>query len=107
MSDTEAQATPAAEGEVSVTLETPIQRGDTTIACVTLRKPKSGELRGLKLSELLATDVDAMLTLLPRITRPTLVAHELAALDPVDLTQLAGEVAGFLLPKAARASLNP
>ena len=43
--------------------------------------------------------------LLPRITRPTLVAHELAALDPADLTQMAGEVAGFLLPKEARASL--
>ena len=104
MNDTAAPAAPQGE-EVAVTLDSPIQRGDTTIASVTLRKPRVGDLRGLKVSDLMTTDVDAIGALLPRITRPTLVKHEIDAMDPADFAQLAGEVAGFLLPKAARASL--
>ena len=105
MDDTTTPAPAASPDEATVTLDAPIQRGDEQITRVTLRRPRSGELRGLRLSELLNSDVDALLALLPRITRPTLVAHELAALDPADLTQMAGEVASFLLPKGARASL--
>ena len=34
----------------TVTLETPLKRGDQTITAVTLRKPASGELRGVALA---------------------------------------------------------
>lgn len=88
-----------------VPLDTPIQRGDNTIASITLRKPRAGELRGLSLSELLSTNVDAHIKLLPRISTPTLIAAELEAMDPADLAALASEVVGFLLPKAMRDSL--
>ena len=91
--------------EATVKLDTPIQRGETTIDSVTLRKPRVGDLRGLKVAELLQTDVDALMKLLPRITRPTLVEHEIAAMDPADFSAIAGEVAGFLLQKATRESL--
>lgn len=87
----------------TITLETPIPRGDGKITEVSLRKPASGELRGLNLTELLQMDVSAHIKLLPRISNPTLTEADAAALDPADLTSLASEVVSFLLPKAALA----
>ena len=86
-----------------IPLETPIQRGESQITEVTLRKPKAGELRGLNLTDLLQMDVAAVIKVLPRISDPTLTETEAASLDPADLTALASEVAGFLLPKSAKA----
>ena len=86
----------------TITLETPIQRGETQITEVTLRKPQSGELRGLELADLLRMDVTANIKLLPRITTPTLTEADVAALDVADLTVLASEVSSFLLPKSAQ-----
>ncbi|MDD5175761.1 MAG: phage tail assembly protein [Sterolibacterium sp.] len=85
-----------------ITLETPLQRGETKITSITLRKPNAGELRGLNLTDLLQMDVNAVTKVLPRISDPTLTEADVAALDPADLTALASEVAGFLLPKSAR-----
>lgn len=90
---------------VTIKLDTPLMRGDTTISEITLRKPTAGALRGVSLSELLQLDVTALTTVLPRISEPTLMAHEVMQLDVADLVQLGGEVAGFLLPKAAKGSL--
>lgn len=86
----------------AVILETPIQRGDTAIAELIVRKPSSGELRGLSLVDLGQLDVDALHTVLPRITIPTITRQEAQALEPADLMALGAEVAGFLLPKAKR-----
>lgn len=99
--------TPAAKQPetATVTLDTPIQRGDTTITTITLRKPRTGELRGLSLSDVLTTNVDAHIKLLPRISTPTLIAAEIEAMNPADFAALAGEVIGFLLPKATLDSL--
>lgn len=85
-----------------ITLEEPIQRGTTTITDVTVRKPKSGELRGTQLVNLLHMDVAALEIVLPRITQPTLTKAEVANLDPADLTQFGVEVSGFLLTRANR-----
>lgn len=82
-----------------VTLDTPIQRGKETITEVTLRKPKSGELRGLALADVLNMDVNALSTLLPRITQPIITKDDAQNLDPADLVQLGGEIAGFLVPR--------
>lgn len=99
-----AAAVPAPQG---VALEVPIQRGSQTITHVQLRRPKAGELRGLSLSQLLQLDASAVMTLLPRITTPTLVKHEVENLDPVDLVNLSQEVVDFLVSaktlEAARA----
>jgi len=86
----------------TITLDTPIPRGDTTIASVELRRPKSGELRGVQLVNLLHMDVAALEIILPRLTSPALTRQDVAALDPADLTQFGMEVAGFLLTKATR-----
>ena len=82
-----------------VTLDTPIKRGKEEIKEITLRKPKSGELRGLALADVLNMDVNALNTLLPRISSPMITKDEAQNLDPADLVQLGGEIAGFLVPR--------
>ena len=82
-----------------IPLDTPLKRGETEITELQLRKPASGELRGLSLSALLNIDAGAVITLLPRITTPTLTTDEAARLDPADLTACGLEIASFLLPK--------
>ena len=91
----------------TVILETPIKRGDQVITSLSLRKPAAGELRGVALADLLRLDVAALITLLPRITSPTLTAHEAGQLDLVDLTALGTEVLGFFVSKADKAALSP
>ena len=83
----------------TVTLEQPIKRGDDEVTEITLRKPNTGALRGLMLSNILQIDVDSMVKLLPRISTPSLSQKELYDLQPSDFTQLALEAAGFLAPK--------
>ncbi|KQZ94553.1 phage tail assembly protein [Pseudomonas sp. Root562] len=85
-----------------VTLDTPITRGEEEITSVSLRKPMSGELRGVSLADLLQMDVIALRKVLPRITSPALTDHELGRMDPADLVQMATAVTGFLLPKSAK-----
>lgn len=86
----------------TITLDTPVQRGTTTIAEIVLRKPNAGELRGLSLQRLHAADADELLKLLPRITSPSLTPPECAQLDPADLSEAGGVVISFLLKKAVR-----
>ncbi|NKI68099.1 phage tail assembly protein [Collimonas pratensis] len=85
-----------------IILDEPIKRGDTFISEVTIRRPKSGELRGVSLMDLGNMSVAALQTVLPRITQPTLTAHEVAGMDPADLTEIGAEVAIFLVKKADR-----
>lgn len=80
-----------------VELESPLSRGKTEIASVTLRRPTSGELRGLHLSELLQLDVASLIKLIPRIS--SLNDAEVGRLDPADLVAIGMKVSGFLLQK--------
>ena len=87
---------------ISLTLQTPIVRkGGEVITTVQLMKPRTGDLRGLLLAEVLQMKTDAVAALSTRITQPTLLRHEVDELDPADLVACAVEVAGFLVPKAA------
>lgn len=83
----------------TVTLDEPIKREGGDITAIDVRRPNSGELRGLSLSELLNTHVDSLIKLLPRITIPTLTEAEIKKLAPADLVQLGGAVVNFLAPK--------
>ncbi|MBB5469160.1 hypothetical protein HDG32_005307 [Paraburkholderia sp. CI2] len=98
-------ATPAQKPDNAVTLDEPIRRGNTDILQVVLRKPSSGELRGVRLDDLLSGDVNALLLVLPRISMPTLVKHEVDGLDPADLAKFGEVIIGFFLPKAQREKL--
>lgn len=90
----------------TITLDTPLVRGEQVIEAITLRKPQVGELRGTSLSALVSLEVDALQRVLPRISTPTLTEADVAHLDPADLVQLGGAFARFLLPKALPASMD-
>lgn len=103
---TAADTTTAVLPPHTVTLDTPIMRGTQKIEHVTLRKPQAGELRGTSLNALANLEYDALQKVLPRISTPTLTEADVARLDPADLMQFGGEFAGFLLPKAQKASMG-
>lgn len=90
----------------SVTLDTPVIRGKTHIATLTIRKPTAGELRGIKLQSLMESDTNSIMTLLPRITSPALTAQEVSNMDASDLWVIGNEIVYFLLPKSVRADLD-
>ncbi|MCA0918529.1 MULTISPECIES: phage tail assembly protein [Halomonas] len=86
----------------TVELDTPFTRGKRTIGEIQVRKPKAGALRGVALTDLLQMEVSALTKVLPRITEPALTEAEVRELDPADLVQLGGTVAGFLVPRKTR-----
>lgn len=88
------------QNENTVVFETPLKRGEGEIKQVELIKPTAGSLRGVRLADLCQSDVDALLTVLPRITLPSLTKAECNALDPIDLISLGGKVIGFLQTKS-------
>ncbi len=89
-----------------VTLEEPINRGENQVATITLRKPQAGELRGLTIEDIVGTDVNALIKLIPRISDPSLTEEEVAALDVIDIAQCAGAVRGFFMTKEQQARLT-
>lgn len=82
-----------------VELETPLQRGKTTVTEITVRKPMSGGMRGVSLVDIMNLDVAALTKVMPRITTPALTEAELKTMDIVDLVQLGTALNGFLTPK--------
>lgn len=104
MSEAPAPAAPAKPlVTASVDLVEPIERQDSRIERLTLRKPKAGEMRGIKLSDLLASDVGAVLTLLPRITDPFITDAEAAQLGSEDIAEIAGTIFGFFMTPLQKA----
>ncbi|MDH0894683.1 MULTISPECIES: phage tail assembly protein [unclassified Pseudomonas] len=85
-----------------IELDAPIVRGSQTIKELIIRKPGSGELRGVALLDLIQMDVNSLHKVLPRITIPSLTEIEVKALDPADLMACGTAVSGFLLQKKAR-----
>ena len=83
----------------TITLDTPIKRGEKEITSITLNKPNSGALRGASLRGLLDFQTDDIIKVLPRITDPALTDNEANRLDPADLVQMGGVIASFLLSK--------
>lgn len=86
----------------TVILDTPIIRGKTVIDSITLRKPQSGELRGVHLVDLLNMDVATLMKVLPRISAPGITAPEAASMDPADLLACGSKISGFLLQKSVK-----
>lgn len=92
---------------VTVPLDSPILRGETTIAELTLRKPSAGELRGINLAALAQMETDQLLKLIPRISSPSLTGPEVNEMDPADLISCGLEIAGFLLPTRLLREASP
>ena len=93
--------------QTTITLDTPVQREGQTIDQIELRKPAAGELRGLSMLALLQMDVDALATLLPRISTPMVSKPEALQMDPADLLAVGIVVAGFLQQKAGNTAYQP
>ena len=98
-----AAAQPEPVATAAITLEKPFKRGESEISAVTVRRPVSGELRGLSMLDLMRMEVDAVHKVLPRVTAPTLTAFEVSQLDPADTVQFAMAIADFFLTRAQRA----
>lgn len=90
----------------TIELDTPIVRGETTISTLTIKKPDAGQLRGVKLMDLIQMDIDAIIKVTPRITTPIITENDVASLDPVDLLTVSTAVVGFFQTKAERAKQN-
>lgn len=102
MNTEETLETPITADENSVTLDSPIKRGKTEITQISLRKPQSGELRGVQLIELLNMDVASLIKVIPRISTPSITTPEAAAMDPADLLACGSKITDFLLQKSVK-----
>lgn len=93
----------------TITLETPIKRGETSISSVTVRRPFGPALRGLSLAKLInQADYDSYEALIPRVTEPVITKLDIQSggLDPVDLVRLTEEIGYFFLPKLMRQEID-
>lgn len=80
----------------TVTLSAPVRIDGEEVTEITLRKPMTGELRGLSMIDILRMDVNAMIRLLPRISQPPLSEGQLASeIAPEDFTDLASRTVLF------------
>lgn len=102
------ETAPALDGSKfqTVKLMEPIIRGETSIDTLTLRKPGSGELRGLNLQNIYSLDVGTILTIVTRISTPSLTSEEADMLSPPDLMEIGGTIKGFFMTAAERAAME-
>lgn len=88
-----------------VRLSRPVPReGAEPVREVRLAEPMAGQLRGLSQLAIVRMEADAMLTLLPRITRPPLDVRELEAMAPFDFFALSQEAVLFFGASGAGAA---
>lgn len=92
---TETGALAAIPTFAQVTLKKPITRGEKTIDTIGLRRPDSGELRGLSLVAVARLEVDVIATLIARIAVPHVSPEEFTRMDPSDMLAIGGVIAGF------------
>lgn len=90
-----------------VDLDDPIKIGETTFDQIEVRKPSVPALRKIRLTDLLNGDVNAICTILPLCTTPTISQAMLnnGVVEPSDIVQLGAAVMYFLQPKSVRAEL--
>lgn len=81
----------------TITLQEPIQRGETEITTIELRRPNAGEMRGCQLMTLLAGDTEQVMRVASRISIPALQQHELQQMSVTDFFQISQEVSTFLV----------
>ena len=84
------------EQRKTLVLEKPIERGKTNVDELQIRKPMPGEMRGLKMVDVINMDVSTIIKLLPRITAPPITEREAEQMDLADITEAGLMVVGFL-----------
>lgn len=83
------------ETSKTVELKRALKRGETEIKQLTLREPKSSELRGLEMMAIVRMDITQIRTLVPRISDIT--TNEFDMLSPSDLASVCADVASFFM----------
>lgn len=78
------------------TLPTPITLEGKEVTELNIRKPKAGDMRGLKTADILQMDINAFAALMPRIC-PSLSQAEFYNLDPDNLTAIQVDVVDFFV----------
>lgn len=84
-----------------IVLNTPIKTSDGEITEFTLTKPTAGQLRGIKLFELVQGDTSAYIEMLPRVTKPAINKAQASSLDLSDFVQLIEVVSEWFAGKTA------
>lgn len=79
----------------TITLNVPLKTSDKPIESFSLRKPSAGELRGVKLFDMMQGDSAAYIEVLPRVTTPALTKAQAATLDLSDLMQVMEQVGAW------------
>ncbi len=95
-----------AEKTHDVTLSAAVKIDGKDVTGIDLRKPQTGELRGLKMTDVLQMDTDGQIKLLPRITQPALTSAQVASLDPADFIALCGKAVLFFAKKSELQALE-
>lgn len=80
----------------NITLVDGFKRGDGIVKKITLVKPNTGHCRGLSLKAVLNFEIDALATLLPRITIPAMTSDDVYKLELMDTLKIAEGITHFL-----------
>ena len=81
----------------SVKLSEPVTIDGNEVTEINLRKPRAGEMRGMKLTDVLQMDTMTMIKLLPRISSPPLSEAQVANMEVEDFTDLASKTVLFFV----------
>ena len=85
----------------TLTLSKAITRDGKPVIDITLREPSAGELRGIKLFDLIQGDTGDLVELLPRISTPALTKQEALGLSLRDSMLALNLVATMITGEAA------
>lgn len=88
----------------TVTLDTPIERGDQKIETVNIRQPTAGDFRGTSMTAVFQMEPVAVATVLARVSDPVVHKDDFLKMNASDAAALGGEVVNFLLTKSDRAA---
>ncbi|MDC9605862.1 phage tail assembly protein [Xenorhabdus griffiniae] len=93
----------------TITLSQPMKLAngqEITEITITDTMKQVGALRGLKLYDVMTSDVNSLITLLPRVTHPRLSEVDVSTMNVQDFALLAGGVADFLAPTSPESKTN-
>ena len=87
-----AQATPVEK----VTLPTPLKLDGKEVSEITIRMPKTGEMRGINLGHAAVGNTETMIEMLARVTVPPVPSDVLGNMDLYEFTILATALLAFI-----------
>lgn len=79
----------------NVVLEDPIEIDGKPVKTFVLQEPTAGQLRGVRLAELLTMEPNVLIRVIPRIVQPHLTEDQAADLKPAQLMAFAAVIVGF------------